>query len=64
MRARVDLDKCDGYANCVVEAEKVFDVDLESGKAVVLIDPVPSEMFEDAERAAASCPVSAITLEK
>ena len=62
MTVEVDLDKCDGYANCVVEAEKVFDLDLESGKAVVLVDPVPPELMADAQRAVESCPVQAIVI--
>jgi ferredoxin len=62
MRAKVDLDKCDGYANCVVEAERVFDVDPASGRVVVLLDPVPEAFRDEVMRAVASCPVAAIHL--
>jgi ferredoxin len=62
MRAVVDLATCQGYANCVVEADQIFDLDEDTEKAVVLVDLVPEDLAEDARRAAASCPVSAITL--
>lgn len=62
MKARVDLSKCQGYANCILEADGIFDLDEETGKAVVLVDEVPQGLAEDAQRAAASCPVSAIEL--
>jgi ferredoxin len=63
MKAVVDLAKCQGYANCVMEADAVFDVDEETSKAVVLVDAVPDHLVEDARRAAASCPVDAISLQ-
>lgn len=63
MRAVVDVGTCQGYANCVVEADGIFDLDEETEKAVVLVPLVPDDLVEDARRAAASCPVSAITLE-
>lgn len=62
MRAFVDLTKCQGYANCVIEADRIFDLDDETGKAVVVLDPVPAEALEDANRAVAACPVSAISI--
>ena len=60
MRAVADLAKCQGYANCVMEADAIFDVDDETGKVVVLVDTVPEDLAEDARRAAASCPVAAL----
>jgi ferredoxin len=63
VRAIVNLATCQGYANCVVEAERVFDIDEDTEKAVVLVDTVPTDLEEDARRAAASCPVGAIALE-
>ena len=62
MRAVVDLTTCQGYANCVAEAPDLFDVDDETGKAVVLMDEFSADAAPDAERAADNCPVSAITL--
>lgn len=62
MRVVVDLDTCQGYANCVVEAPDLFDVDDETGKAIVLMDEFDSDLAGDAQRAVDNCPVSAITI--
>ena len=62
MRAEVDLAKCQGYANCIVESPEVFDLDEETNKVVLLLAEVPAELEEDARRAAASCPVQAIAV--
>lgn len=62
MRVVVDLNTCQGYANCVVEAPDLFDVDDESGKAVVLLEEVDASLADDAQRAVDNCPVSAITI--
>ena len=43
MNTRIDLAKCDGYANCVVEADEVFDIDEATGQAVVLLPTIPAE---------------------
>lgn len=63
MRVIVALEKCQGYANCVVEAPDLFDLDLETGKAVVLLDDVAARLEADARSAVANCPVAAITIE-
>lgn len=62
MRVEVDLGTCQGYANCVVEAPDLFDVDDETGKAVVLLDEFDANLADDAQRAVDNCPVSAITI--
>jgi ferredoxin len=62
MKVAVDLSKCQGYANCVIEAPDVFDLDEETGKATVLADEVPPASADDARRAAGCCPVRAITV--
>lgn len=64
MRAVVDLGTCQGYANCVIEADAIFDIDDETEKAVVLVDTIPSDLADDARRAADSCPVDAIAIEE
>lgn len=58
---KADLAACQGYANCVVGADDVFDID-DDGVVVVL-----RETIDDAERsrvdaAARSCPVNALTV--
>lgn len=64
MKTRVDLAKCQGYANCVVEAPEIFDLDDDTGKAKVLVDEIGPGREDEARRAVDSCPVSAITLEQ
>jgi ferredoxin len=64
MRVVVDLDECQGYANCVVEAPDLFDLDDETGKAIVLVDLVEPNQEDDARSAVANCPVTAIAIEE
>ena len=59
---KADLDACQGYANCVVGAEDVFDID-DDGIVVLLrttIDPADRARVETAAR---SCPVSALRVQ-
>lgn len=64
MKVSVAVDTCQGYANCVIEADAIFDIDDDTGKATVLQATVPAELADDARRAAESCPVEAITIEE
>ena len=64
MKAQIDLGKCEGYANCVIEADQVFDVDEGTGQAVVLLPSITTEVADEVRRAQASCPVQAIVLEE
>jgi ferredoxin len=64
MKVSVDTETCQGYANCVVEADAIFDIDEDTGKAVVLQATVPDDLVEAARAAVASCPVDAITIEE
>jgi succinate-semialdehyde dehydrogenase / glutarate-semialdehyde dehydrogenase len=62
MKVSVDQTVCQAYANCIVEAPEVFDLDEENGKVVALVvEPDPSEE-EQVRTAALACPVRAITL--
>lgn len=63
MRVTVDLDKCNAYANCVMEAPEVFDLDASTGMAVVTQESPPAELRARVEAAARVCPVQAITVE-
>ena len=63
MRVRVDLDRCQGYGNCVVTAPDVFD--LSDDGLVVLLEEHPSaERAEDVLNAAKLCPVQAIAVDE
>ncbi len=63
MRIELDLTKCQGYANCVVEAPELFDLDETSNKAVLLVEHVSPDLAAAAQQAEANCPVRAITLD-
>jgi ferredoxin len=59
-----DLEACQGYANCVIEAPDVFDIDESSAKVVVLQATPTPDLLDDVRRAAAACPVKALTIEE
>ncbi|MBX5485798.1 MAG: ferredoxin [Mycolicibacterium hassiacum] len=59
MRVVVDRDRCEGNAICVKYAPDVFALD-DDEYSVVLTDPVPPELEEDARRAVDECPRAAI----
>lgn len=61
MRLVVDLNKCQGYAQCAFLAPDVFAM---HGEESLLYDPRPEEeQRERVARAVAACPVRAITAE-
>lgn len=62
MRVEVDLELCQGYANCVLAAPEVFELSDDGLSAV--IDESPGEDQRAAvEEAVRTCPVRAIHLE-
>ena len=64
MKIIADLEACQGYANCVIEAPDVFDIDESSAKVVVLQATPTPDLMDDVRRAAAACPVKALTIEE
>lgn len=61
MRLVVDLNKCQGYAQCVPLAPEVFQL---VGEEALAYDPNPdAAQRQRVLRAAASCPVQAILVE-
>jgi ferredoxin len=61
-RLSVDLDLCEGYGNCVFEAEDYFRLTDDDVVHLIQTEVVP----DDDERvgiAVASCPVSALLME-
>ncbi|GLV99789.1 ferredoxin [Streptomyces lavendulae] len=65
MRLVVDLNRCQGYAQCAFLAPEVFAM---HGEESLLYDPNPdeeadAELRENVTRAVAACPVRAILLE-
>ena len=63
MRITIDLENCKGYACCMMEAPNLFDVDDDTGKAVLLVEHPTEQQRDEAERAVRSCPANVITLE-
>jgi len=62
MKVILDLDACQGYACCMMEASSVFDLD-DTGKAVVLRPEPAEELRAQVESAARACPAKAIRVE-
>jgi ferredoxin len=61
-RLSVDLELCEGYGNCVFEAEDYCE--LEDGDVVTLLrSSVSDDDVERVQLAVSSCPVSALLLE-
>jgi len=60
IRLVVDLNRCQGYAQCCFMAPNVFEL---HGEEALWYDPMPDLSERDRVlRAAASCPVQAITV--
>lgn len=60
MKVSVDLDRCEGYANCVIEAPDVFDIDDDSGLARVVTSAVSPGQEAAVQAAVRACPARAI----
>ncbi|MEU6476435.1 ferredoxin [Streptomyces sp. NPDC047017] len=59
MRLVVDLNRCQGYAQCAFLAPDVFTM---HGEEALVYNPGPDgEQHEQVARAVAACPVQAIT---
>ena len=61
-KANVDKDMCIGCGACTGICPTVFALD-DEGKAVSQVEEVSADDEASAEEAAASCPVSAITVD-
>lgn len=62
-KVRVDLELCQGYANCLIEGPALFDISDETDKAVVLNETPGEELRGQAEAAARGCPARAVLIE-
>ena len=62
-RVVLDLDLCQGYANCVMAAPEIFDIDDAKGTAILLQETPEEEARAAAEDAVRQCPADAISLE-
>jgi ferredoxin len=61
VRIAVDLNRCQGYAQCAFLAPEIFAM---HGEEALLYDPDPDEtQREKLDRAAAACPVQAVLVD-
>jgi ferredoxin len=63
MRVVLDPQNCQAYANCLLTAPDVFDLDEEKGVAIIKQEHPAEELRSEVEEAVRSCPVQALTLE-
>jgi ferredoxin len=61
IRVQANLAICDGFANCVVAAPDLFDLD-DDDKVVILEADLDGSERARVEEAIRSCPVSALTI--
>jgi ferredoxin len=64
LRVTVDLNTCQGYVCCVMEAPEVFDIDDDAGKAVLLQEQPSDALRGKVEAAARACPARAIRVDQ
>jgi len=62
MRVTVNLDLCQAYANCLLAAPDVFDLDPSESYAVMLQASPDPALRDDVEAAVRACPVRAIVV--
>ncbi|MFG3603779.1 ferredoxin [Micromonospora chersina] len=63
MKVIVDLDACQGYACCMMEAPEVFDLDEDAGKVLLLVESPSEGLRTKTEAAVRACPAKALKLE-
>jgi ferredoxin len=64
MKVVANLALCQGHARCAAVCPQVFGTDAQFGKVVVLLDPVPAELQEQARLAVHNCPEGALRVSK
>jgi ferredoxin len=62
MRIEVDLTRCTGTANCVVNASTVFDIGDDDDQVRLLVDEVPDADLPAVRIAVTMCPQGALKL--
>lgn len=64
LHVTVDISACQAYANCLLAAPDVFDLDEETSVAVVLPGSIDESRRAAVEEAVESCPMQALTLKE
>jgi ferredoxin len=57
-------DKCQGYANCLIEAPEIWDFDDDNDQALLKIENPDPALRDKAEASARCCPAQAIRIEE
>lgn len=63
MKAIVDREACIGCSLCATVCPEVFEMDDED-IAIVIADPIPGSVEDEAREAEESCPTDAISIEE
>lgn len=58
---KADAGLCQGYANCIMDAGEIFDLD-DEGLVVVLKEQISEAERAQVEQAILNCPVSALSI--
>lgn len=58
----LDTGKCQGYANCLIEAPEIWDFDEDTDTAVLRQEQPSADLRAKAEASARGCPASAISI--
>ncbi|MDZ5621076.1 ferredoxin [Nocardioides sp. HM23] len=56
--------KCQGYANCLIEAPEIWDFDDSNDRAVLKVENPEPGLRSKAEASARCCPAQAIRIEE
>lgn len=59
---KADFEVCQGYANCVITAPDVYDID-DDGTVVLLKTEISEQERAKVDEAVNACPVSALSIE-
>lgn len=60
MRVIVDENRCEGHGQCQDTAPDVFELN-DEGVSVVLLDPIPDALRQQAEAGVRVCPMAALS---
>ena len=63
MKVIADVDKCEGYANCIIAAPDVFALD-DDFMVRLLVEQPSEDRRQAVEEAVRSCPTSALSIEQ
>ncbi len=59
---KADFELCQGYANCVIAAPEIYDID-DDGTVVLLKATISDDERAEVDEAVQACPVSALSVE-